>query len=269
MSFSHRLLLVSALLGGLLLGQDNPYQNLLDNHAQAVVTIKAVQTVTITVPGRGAQEEETKLEVRGVVVDAAGMIMVSDSALNNSALLRMLNDPRFELDIRTDDIVVVFENEEKEYGATLVATDSELDMAFIKIDELEGRELAPLDFAAAETVPAVGDEVFAVTRTGRSFDFAPHFVKVQINGKIKKPRKLYGLAGMVEPGLPLFHLDGSLLGVGIVVVGADTEEGGMLGQLQGGQGAGLSVMLLPAKKVQALIERAQQQAADLDETAPE
>ncbi len=264
MSFG-RIGIACLLLSGLAFAQDNPFQTLIDNTAPAIVTVKAVQSISITMAGRGAQEEEDKVEMRGVVVDPSGLVMVSDSGLNNGAIARMFgDDPRIDIAISTNDIFVVFENEETEYTARLVATDTELDLAFLMIDELEGRELTAIDFSQAGGEAAIGSMVYGVTRFGRSFDFAPYFTRAMLSGKVKKPRKLWHLTGAIETGLPLFTEAGALLGVGITVL-PDGEEGQGLGARLAAAQGGAAVMLLATKKVHALIERAKQQAAELDQ----
>jgi len=79
------------------------------------------------------------------------------------------------------DIKVIFEQEDKEYTAFLAATDTKLDLAFLKIEGLGDRKLTAVDFAAA-AVPTLGEQIVTVSRLRKGFDYAPYFETARISG---------------------------------------------------------------------------------------
>lgn len=260
--------LLLALSCALMAQEPTAAEKLIDSISPAIVTIKAVQTISVSSAG-GSQSEENKVECRGVVVDKSGIVMLSDGDLNGTAILRAVKgDPRFQLSISTNEILVLFEGDEKEYKATLVAKDSDLDLAFIKIDELGDKALSVVDFATGDAA-AIGHKVYSVSRLGRDFDFAPHYMTAHVVGKIKKPRKLQLLRGDVDTGLPVFSAEGKVLGAAILltVEGEDDSPGGRIGRMLGGGGdPGMQIMLLPAKNVEAMVAQAREQAQNLQKS---
>ena len=104
------------------------------------------------------------------------------------------------------EIKVVFEREEKEYEAEIIATDKKVNLAFLKVKDLEGREVSVVDFDAAVKAD-LGAMVAAVSRLTKGYDYSPYVRTAYVSGSIKKPRKALMLDGSVRSeGLPVFTM---------------------------------------------------------------
>ncbi len=149
--------------------------------------------------------------------------------------------------------------------ARLVARDSELDLAWVKIKEPGTRKFAYVDMAGSKE-GAVGERMIGIRRMGKYFDRQAVVCESLIGGVTKKPRRLYVPMQILasDLGLPLFAEDGKVLGVRVVQMptDADADEGagGMSTQASTVQEvrAGL---ILPAADVVEATRRAQLAAA--------
>ena len=249
-------------------------QALVAKQAPAIVTVRAV--LKVTAKGAGAQTAESRAEMQGVVVDPSGLIMVSSLPFSPAKFMEMMGAPSDASDtaptITPTDFKVVFANEDKEYPAFLAATDPNLGLTFLRINDLAGRIPASVAFGKSVS-PALGDPVYALSRLSKGYDYAPFYTTARVSGVITKPRAAVMLdGGISDMGLPVFSQTGDALGVLTSVasgVKADAfnEANGMqmmmrlFGGLSGGNHSG--VFLVPASTVSAVIAQAQVRAAAL------
>jgi S1-C subfamily serine protease len=245
---------------------------ILDKNAPAIVTVRMVLKTEMQFMGE-AQDQESRAEAQGVVVDPSGLILLSNSTLSASHLMEMLggmgaDEGQMQVNVTPLDIKVVIGSAADEHTAFLVARDSKLDLAFIQIETLGELELTSVAFGEASP-PAIGDWVVSVSRLGKGFDYAPFFEAARVAGEIMKPRKaliLDGRAGGL--GLPVFSLEGEPVGALTVLSSGVKEEAedspmAMLRMLSGGGRAGPPPFLVPAKVVGGLVEQAKKQAVEV------
>lgn len=251
-------------------------QAVVEKVAPSIVTVKVVIKTTMKMGGE-SMEEESKMSLQGVVVTPDGLIMVSNSPFSPKRMMEMLAGESMpagmDYKMTPTSIKVIFGNEDKEYDAFLAATDTKLDLAFIKVEGLGDKQLTPVIFASA-TEAKLGQQVIAVSRLTKGYDYAPYFALGQVCGEISKPRRAWMLSGDVSQlGLPVFTLNGDLLGVLTTITpdvreeGSDTMGFAMLTRLLSGGGSSGTggVFVVPAQQVVALIEQANRRAADLAE----
>jgi hypothetical protein len=250
--------------------QAGRYASLLRGLSPAVVTVMVVTHVTMQMGGRSA-DHDSRFEVPGVVVDGSGLIMTSIVPFSpEHALKLVMGASRAEMpQIKTEptEIKVLFEHDE-ESTAFLAATDSNLGLAFLQLDDPAAHRVKPVDF----THPAggaIGDEVVAVSRLGKGFDSTPYFAVSRLSGEVAKPRKAWVLDGQgPAAGLPVFSLSGGVLGVLAMVDPGLAESHASpenlfereLQQLAGGASP-LQQLLIPASFVAPVIEQAREQAS--------
>lgn len=233
----------------------NRYQALLEQKAASVVTVRLVMKTEFNFGGQG-QNRESREEVAGVLVSDDGMVLVSYDSFRSDAD----DGSNFQMKRRVQEIKIVFEREEKEYDGELVATDKKVNLAFIQVNDLEGRKISPVSFEAAVKAEA-GARVASVSRLDKGFDYAPYVRTARICGKIRKPRKALMLDGSIRTeGLPVYTMDGSVVGV------LTSLESGMADDSGGGSffgfGGGSRQFVLPGKVVSNLIRLARKQAAE-------
>lgn len=246
------------------------YGEILKAKAPSLVSVKFVLKMRIAFGGQ-AQSEEMNREVTGVVVDGSGLVMISNTHLNVGMGRRGRLGGQASVNTAPSNFKVVFPGEEKEYEAILGATDSKLNLAFVKIKDLGEKKPAAVDFTRGAAVQ-IGQELVAVDRYGKGFDYAPTLSKTFVAGEILQPRHMYAVAGAGgDQGLPLFDASGQAVGVLAMQSGAEGAEEGGGGGLMGlfGGGGAMGVFLIPADQVQATIQLALKQAEEAMNKPPE
>jgi S1-C subfamily serine protease len=242
--------------------------------APSIVTVKVVLKTTMKMGGE-SMEEESKMSLQGVAVTPDGLIMVSNSPFSPKRMMEMLAGEAMpagmDYKMTPTSIKVVFGNEDKEYDAFLAATDTKLDLAFIQVEGLGDRQLTPVDFGSGVDVK-MGQQVIAISRLTKGYDYAPYFALGQICGEIAKPRRAWMLLGDISQlGLPVFTLNGELVGVLTTIAPEVKDEGGdtmgftmVMRLLSGGGSSGTGgVFVIPAQQVKPLVEQASRRAVEL------
>jgi S1-C subfamily serine protease len=245
----------------------------LDRVAPSIVTVRVVIKTEVMMMGQ-AQNEETRSDLQGVVVDGSGMVMISNAEISSDRMKEALAGGPFaagmEIKVTPTEFEVIFGNEPQEYAAFLVAKDTKLDLAFIQVQDLAGREPTPVSFADSAAA-RIGDEVVVVSRLQKGYDYAPYFAAARINGAIRKPRKAWTVDGnLTGYGLPVFTVSGDVLGVLVTLTPTTKQEssaggfGGLMRFMQGGgMGTGVGTFVLPGNVVDGLIGQAKQKAREM------
>ncbi len=242
-------------------------KQLLDKIAPSIVTVRVVMKYEFK-SGEESQSTEQKFSMQGAVVSPDGLILLSAMPLSAESLKQMMGvdesdqEDRFDFKLTPQSFKVIFGQESKEYEATLVATDSQLGLAFLKIKELEGRTLTPVQFRDAP--PSIGQELFTVSRLPKGFDYAPYFSSGRVIGEVSKPRRAFLMEGNIsEVGLPVYTLTGEAVGVAVLMghgLKQDDESDFGFSMSFGGQG-GTTLFVLPAATIKPLIEQAVRRAS--------
>lgn len=230
-------------------GEDGDvYRSLMMEKAPSVVSVKMVLRVHVEFMGQ-SQDQERNVEVRGVVVDPCGLIMITSHVIDPEAqgVLRQ----GLSVKVVPSDIKVAFEGDPMDYEAVLGFTDIDLNLSYLIIKDKEDKDLDGLaaDFApdAAAAGVQIGDELVGISRYGEGFGFAPFFGLVRVAGSVEHPRPCWALGGgFNEKGHPLFDKEGRLAGVLSIQKGTGEEEDDR------------HVFLLPVKTVKAGLARAKE-----------
>jgi hypothetical protein len=249
---------------------------LIARYAPAVVGVKL--TLRTEMEGTGAPPEDSTEEAVGVVVDAAGLILIWNSHISSGRMADLFSEMGgqngFRLKVTASDVRVTIAGESRERSAFVAAADSDLDLAFLQLAEPPPAGLSSVDFKDAATV-AVGDTLAAVSRLSSSFDRAPFFDTVRVVGRVEQPRAAWILGGgnATQAGLPYFAADGKPAGVLVTVVSragdatspnASRLFGEMLSLGRGQSEVGpIGLFLLPAERVRGRVELARQRAREL------
>jgi S1-C subfamily serine protease len=243
------------------------------------VTVKVVIKTEVSMMGQ-AQNEESRSELPGVVVDESGLIMISNAEISADRVKEALSGnpmaANLDLTMTPTDFQVIFGDEEREFSAFLVAKDTKLDLAFLQVEDLEDRKPAAVSFAEGAK-PAIGDTVVSISRLKKGFDYAVYGTTARISGAIRKPRKAWIIDGAVDSyGLPIFSSSGRVVGVLITLAPTTTDDsggssfGGMMRMLRGGgMDSGVGTFVLPAKVVNGLIKQSRVKAVELLEESAE
>ena len=123
---------------------------LLERTAPSIVTVQVVIKTEVMMMGQ-AQNEETRTDLQGVVVDGSGLVMISNAEISadrmKDALSGIPSAAMMDFKVTPTGFKVVFGNEQEEHPAFLVAKDTKLDLAFVQVEDLGDRELVPVGFA--------------------------------------------------------------------------------------------------------------------------
>ena len=250
------------------------HEELLSRISPAIVSVKVVLKTEFNM-GDSIQEQESVLDALGAVVDPDGLILLWNSQLSATRLMdavqQMGEGEDFKLKMTPTDFRVTIAGDATEYRAFLAASDSELDLAFLQLEERPERPLASVDFGRARAT-RIGDTVIGVARLSPAFDRAAFFETGRIAGRIVKPAQAFILdASPALLGLPVFDLEGHAVGAVATVLSRVSEpasQGGDImsyfalgrGRMESGP---LGVFLLPGSRVQELVAAARLRAREL------
>ncbi|MEO7795539.1 MAG: hypothetical protein ABIV06_12285, partial [Thermoanaerobaculia bacterium] len=114
------------------------HEELLSRVSPAIVSVKVVLKTEFNM-GDSIQEQESVLDALGAVVDPEGLILLWNSQLSATRLMdavkQMGEGEEFKLKMTPTDFRVTLAGDAKEYRAFLAASDSELDLAFLQLEE--------------------------------------------------------------------------------------------------------------------------------------
>lgn len=244
------------------------YQQVVDQKTAALVTVKYLLQMGVT--GEEAQEMET--EITGVMMSADGLVLCSNTQLGGPMGMMqrmmggMMRSMGQDMRLTPKDIKVHAGGEAEGMSAKLLARDTDLDLAWIKIDDPKDKKFEFVDFSKGVT-PALGDGIVWVRRLSKHFDRVPVVDSGRIGGIVKKPREFFVPSGMSASsgtglfGIPVFSAKGEIIGV--TTLHASDEEVdmdnpmGMMSQMFG-MADGMGGMILPAAEIIRATERAKQ-----------
>ncbi|MCZ7650937.1 MAG: serine protease [Thermoanaerobaculia bacterium] len=246
---------------------------LLERTSPAVATVRARLRVLMRF-GSEQEEREQAMEARGAVVSPRGLVMLSNSHLSAarwSEQLRAGAAGELSVQLVPAEIRVLLDGDEEERPAVLVASDADLDLAFVQLEPPPAGPLAFVDFASSGP-PAAGARVAVVSRLGTGFDAAPYFETARLAGRIRRPREAWILDGVLTAfGLPAFDLSGRPLGVVTTVLsGTAAGTAPEVGEFEGPAPAPRQrrendrsgLFLVPAARVRTAIDGALARVAE-------
>jgi hypothetical protein len=229
------------------------YKTLADTVGPSLVTIKFVMKIE----GMGSEGGGQDAEANGVMIESTGLVLVSNAKVGGMA-------SRMGMTANPTDMKVLQGDDTEGLKAKIVARDSELDLAWVQIDDekAKGKTFPYVDINAG-VVPTLGDKVMVVDRMGKFFDHAVVIDEARIGGFAKKPRPLYIPTGLPDRrafntlGMPMFSADGKMLGVSILQLPGkeDMEGGGDMGE------GNAAIAILPAAEVVKATVRGKEMAA--------
>lgn len=225
------------------------YERLLKEKAPALVTVKYVLKVEDE-----ESVDESEEELTGVMIDPSGIVMCSSASLAAPKLLEA-----YGVRASAARIKVLIGEKDEELDAKIVARDQELDLAWLRIKAAAGRKFDAIDLSKSVKARP-GDRLLTITRLDKYFERAAVVHEGPLAGVLRKPRDLYAVSSGMdgETGLPVFNLEGSLVGVFVLQMpDREDSEGDPDGLLDA-----VDVFILPADAVEKATKRAMQAEKD-------
>lgn len=256
------------------------WPELVERYAPAIVNLKISLK---TESEAGGEPEESTEEAVGAIVDPGGLILVWNSHFSPGRffdLLAEMGGGDYRMKVTPTEIKVYLDGDPKEHRAFFAAADSDLDLAFVQLEEPPDEPLPAIAFGPDPEL-ALGTEVAVVSRLTGTFDRVPYVDVARLGGRVTKPRPAWILSGgnATHMGLPYFAPDGRPAGVLVTVISraktdALSNPGGlMLDLLSLGRGSvevgPLGLFLLPSERVHAVVEQAKLRARELLEERQE
>ena len=237
-----------ALCGAARADEAGEYAKLLSETTPALVTVKFV----LKIEGQMGKRE-TETEITGLMVDPSGLVLCANSKLGLPRIMRNFGSAT------PTDIKVLVGDDTEGLEAKVLARDTELDLAWVKIKEPGDKKFAALDLEKSAAVNP-GDRVLTIRRMAKFFDRASTISEGRMAGRTSKPRDLLIPGGGIdiEPGQPTFTPDGRLVGI-VVLQLPDVEE------IEGNQSAFMGMsrdilngLILPIGEVAKATKRAKE-----------
>ncbi|MFO0973365.1 MAG: hypothetical protein U1A27_08020 [Phycisphaerae bacterium] len=186
----------------------------------AIVTVKFLLKLKA-----GAQEQEIDAEISGVMIDAKGLVVCSDTQMGGFAARARRSGGNFTA--TPTEIKILAGDDNEGVPARVVARDSELDLAWVEVKKPPAKPFDAIDLNLAGT-PKVGDTLVALRRMDKQFDRVVVVSEGWLAGTVRKPRELLVPGGTIGTalGLPIFTADGAPVGLIITQAPDDDDESG-------------------------------------------
>jgi len=242
-------------------GPERDYAQFAERHSPAIVTIKCLLKVKMGAYG----EQEAEQEISGAMIEPSGLVLCSNTALSGYTpiMKRMMGSMAGELIATPTEIKVLIGEDSEGTPAELVARDTELDLAWVRIKDPGERTFAHLDLKSAAEA-SLGQRLLALRRLGKYYDRAVLVRDGRVVGVTSKPRRLFVPSDELDAlGLPVFNERGDVVGVTVMQLPeADGADGlaAMMGRMSDAQNL-LSAAILPAESVVKATQRALESVA--------
>ena len=214
----------------------NPHQSVVAQ-ADALVTLKYVLSLQAM-----GNEQEVENETTCLMIDAAGLVLCSNTELGGAVAMVGQLFGRSGLTATARQIEVLVADETEGRPATLMARDTDRDLAWIQLDEAPEKPLTFLDFSHSADLD-LGDPFYRLRRMHRHFGRAALVEDGTVGAVIEKPRRLYAVANPTQGGFgaPVFNAAGQL--VGLTVLQSPNAEDESSAQVQASALLGNSAQL--------------------------
>ncbi len=230
---------------------ETTYKMIMDNAGPALVTVKFVLKMD-SGAGMGDQEMETT----GLLIDSKGLVVCSNLQMGGFYTMMSRGGPP----VTPSDVKVLIGDDTEGKKATVVTRDTDLDLAWIRLDEPSTTELKHVDLDKGSAADA-GARIFMLQRMAKFFDRALQISEGKVSGITEKPRKLLSPSGGMisarsDLGMPVFNSAGAVVGLVVLQIpDQESMEGDQTGDLGGGP------MILSAADVAKATKRALEAAA--------
>ncbi len=161
----------------------------------SVVTVEIVLKSKFSMPGMGGQANESRQDVTGTVLDAAGLTVLSLSATDPGQLMQNMmagasdEDAKFKMETELADAKILLDDG-AEVPAEVVLRDKDLDLAFIRPKSKLAAPIAALDLTKSGKADIL-EQVIALNRLGRAAGRAYSASVERISAIIQRPRLFY------------------------------------------------------------------------------
>lgn len=244
-------------------------RQVLDQYKKSVVTINLVIKQQFSMSGFGSQDQESKEEVTGTVIDPSGLTVVALSTTDPTSMIQSMMEMSgedtqgFQMTSNVTDLKILMDDG-SEIPGQIVLRDKDLDLAFIRPTEPLAEPIPSLDLANTGT-PEILDPVFTITKLGRVAGREYAVSIERINSVVTRPRTYY-IPGndptQTDLGSPTFTSDGKIVGIFVMrtVKGAGA---GMMSMMRGMSDTSMAV-IVPAGDIAEIAAQAPEKGEEIE-----
>jgi hypothetical protein len=190
----------------------------LRHYADAVVTVKAVVILKITMDQRYVPPQENKVDITGTVISPNGLVVTSLSSIDAKTMFDALR-AKF---VGTGGAVLLASSETKdlklrlgdgtEVPAKIVGRDADHDLIFLAPVTPPPRPLTFVNLGDTPAAAVVLADYFELSRMPDGLLRAPAVQPCTVIGIVERPRRMF-LVNTGNLGCPVFDAQGHVLGV--------------------------------------------------------
>ena len=226
-------------------------RKILAKNQDAVVTVRLIVSYNISFGGRD-QQNESKTEAVGTMIDPSGLTVISLTTIDPSAMLkaRQRGAPQeFKVETEVKDVKIILADD-TELPAEIVLRDKDLDLAYLRPTEKPAKSLPALDLTKSGQ-PQVLDEVVCLNRLGKIANRVVTVSLERVDALVTKPRPFYVLSpgGSSGIGSPVFALTGAPLGIILMRNASTGSEANAVSMFAGTGGLGVMPIIVPAADI--------------------
>lgn len=187
-----------------------------NQNKDSVIWVTGLAKTELSAGGQ-SQNVESKVQALGTIVDASGLTVVANSAIDPAVNYsgRMVQSPtgeKVKLSAKTTHSqVMLVMPDGKEVEAEIVLTDDVLDLAFVMPKDRTAKLGVKAVTMGKTPKVEVLDELVCLGRLPKGMDQAAVVASSEISGVVTKPRKFF--MGGRSLGGPVFLTDGTFLGL--------------------------------------------------------
>ena len=243
-------------------------RDIFKKNQSSVVTVQVVLKTKYSMGGMGAQDNESKQDLTGTVVDPSGLTVLALSSTDPGGMIQSMmsgmseEDMKFKFDTELSEVKILLADG-TELPSEVVLRDKDLDLAFVRPKTKPASPMAAIDLNKSAQAQVL-DQVITLNRLGQAAGRAYAVSVERIAAVVQKPRLFYIPAGgmtSTTPGSPAFALDGNLLGV-FVMRSVNTRGGGGGMSMFSFQPEGLTAIILPAGDILKAARQAPEMKAE-------
>lgn len=220
------------------------FAKVVNEKAAALVTIKFVLKIEFN-----GNEQEREEEVTGVLIDGKGLILCTNRSMGGvpPAMAKRFGN----MSIVPTKIKVLVGDDTEGVDGKLIARDSDLDLAWVRVDKAPEKAYTFVDFKASAEAK-LGENLMILDRLSKTFDRVPMISEMRVGAVIKKPRVMLFPAGILNRyGVPLFNAEHKTVGFAAFYNPDEEDSEGDMGE-----GPRPELIVVPSSEIVSATERA-------------
>ena len=192
--------------------------------ARKVLAANLESVVTAQIVLEMGASDEHKLEATAFFVDPSGLAVLPMSGIDPMSLLTnaMGGSEDDSMSSKVKDLKLRL-HDGTEVPAEVVLRDKDLGIAFVRPAPALAQPVKAVDLSLG-VAPELLDLGVCINRLGKIGNWEPGLFLLRVDAKLSKPRTLYVHTNVTTLGCPVFALDGKIIGLSIMRIGASESD---------------------------------------------